>query len=119
MTGLAAIVQHPIYTGTLLYLVRIFSVASIEQHSSTRRRIPEQSSMIDRKAGEPFQPCMLRDGILIPQALLKDPTLSASARLLWGVLADYQGKSLECFPDYHTTSGQFNKRRLAVHFYLR
>jgi len=54
--------------------------------------------MIDRKAGEPFQSCMLREGILIPQALLKDPTLSASARLLWGMLAAYQGKSLECSP---------------------
>src|ERR1700728_4052431 len=78
--------------------MRILSVASIERHRSTRRRIPEQSPMIDRKAGEPFQPCTLREGILIPQALLKDPTLSASARLLWGLLAHCQGTSLECFP---------------------
>jgi hypothetical protein len=54
--------------------------------------------MNERKAGEPFQPCLLREGISIPAALLKDPTLSAGARLLWGMLAAYQGKSLECFP---------------------
>jgi hypothetical protein len=58
--------------------------------------------MNERKAGEPFQPCLLREGILIPAALLKDPTLSASARLLWGILAAYQGKSLECFPPKET-----------------
>jgi hypothetical protein len=54
--------------------------------------------MIKRKAGEPFQPCMVRAGILIPQALLKDPTLSAGARLLWGILAAYQCTDSECFP---------------------
>jgi hypothetical protein len=58
--------------------------------------------MNERKAGEAFQTCKLRAGILIPAALLKDPTLSASARLLWGMLAAYQGKSLECFPPEKT-----------------
>jgi hypothetical protein len=49
-------------------------------------------------AGKPFQPCLLRERTSIPVALLKDPTLSASARLLWGILAAYQGMDLECFP---------------------
>ena len=54
--------------------------------------------MNELKAGQPFQPSMLLEGILVPEALLKDPTLSSSARLLWGILADYQGTSSECFP---------------------
>ena len=54
--------------------------------------------MKERRASEPFQPCILLDGALIPEAILKDPTLSAGARLLWTFLAEYQGKSVEFFP---------------------
>jgi hypothetical protein len=75
--------------------------------------------MIKREAGEPFQPCMLREGILIPQALLKDPTLSASARLLWGILAAYQGKSLECFPLEETLAGFLGVQVRQLQSYLK
>jgi len=75
--------------------------------------------MIDRKAGEPFQPSMLREGILIPQALLKDPTLSASARLLWGMLADYQGTSLECFPLEEMLAGFLGVQVRQLQSYLK
>ena len=49
------------------------------------------------KAGEPLLPRMLIDGASIPEAILKDPTLSVSARLLWGILAAYQ-RNGECSP---------------------
>jgi Helix-turn-helix domain len=54
--------------------------------------------MNEDKAGEPFLPRMLLDGASIPEAILRDPTLSPSARLLWGILAAYQGNSRECSP---------------------
>ena len=50
------------------------------------------------KAAELLQPCMVLDLALIPGAILKDPTLSAGARLLWVMLAEHQGKSVESFP---------------------
>jgi hypothetical protein len=46
--------------------------------------------MNEDKASEPLRPRMLLDGASIPEAILKDPTLSPSARLLWGILAAYQ-----------------------------
>jgi hypothetical protein len=54
--------------------------------------------MQELKAGVPFQPCMLLDRTLIPDAILKEPTLSAGVRLLWVMLAQYQGERVECFP---------------------
>ena len=36
--------------------------------------------------------------MLILDAILKEPPLSAGARLLWVLLAEHQGKSVECFP---------------------
>ena len=50
--------------------------------------------MKELKASEP----LLLDGALTPDAILKDPTLSAGARLFWVMLAEYQGKGVECFP---------------------
>jgi hypothetical protein len=50
--------------------------------------------MKELKASEP----LLLDGVLTPDAILKDPTLSAGARLLWVLLAEYQGKVPECYP---------------------
>ena len=54
--------------------------------------------MNELKAGEPFRPCVLRDGAFVPDAILNNPSLSAGARLLWGILAAYQGKSVACSP---------------------
>jgi hypothetical protein len=50
--------------------------------------------MKELKASEP----LLLDGVLTPDAILKDPTLSAGARLLWVLLAEHQGKVPECYP---------------------
>jgi hypothetical protein len=50
--------------------------------------------MEELKASEP----LLLDGVLTPGAILKDPTLSAGARLFWVLLAEYQGKVPECYP---------------------
>jgi hypothetical protein len=50
--------------------------------------------MKELKASEP----LLLDGVLTPDAILKDPTLSAGARLLWVLLAEYQGTVPECYP---------------------
>ena len=58
--------------------------------------------MKEPKTGQPFQPFMPLDGTLIPDAILKDPTLSAGARLLWVNVAQYQGKRVECFPSEET-----------------
>lgn len=49
--------------------------------------------MKEIEASEP----LLLDGVT-PDAILKDPTLSAGARLLWIMLAEYQGKLPECYP---------------------
>jgi hypothetical protein len=54
--------------------------------------------MKEPKSGEPFPPCMLLDGALIPETILRDSTLSTSARLLCGILAEYQGQDVEYFP---------------------
>jgi hypothetical protein len=51
-----------------------------------------------------FQPSLL-DTALIPDAVLKDPALSDSARLLLVILAEYQGKGAECFPLQETLAG--------------
>ena len=59
--------------------------------------IREDAPMNELKAGEPFQPCMVLDGTLIPEAILKESTLSAHARLLWAILAEHQGNNDECF----------------------
>ncbi len=47
---------------------------------------------------EPTRPGRLLASALIPAAILKDPSLSAGARLLWVFLAGHQGKSAQCFP---------------------
>ena len=62
--------------------------------NSSRRRILEDLPMKELKASEP----LLLDGVLTPDAILKDPTLSAGARLLWVLLAEYQGTVPECYP---------------------
>lgn len=49
------------------------------------------------KSGEPFRPHMLLDGALIPAAILKDPALSAGARLPWVILAEYQARVWSAF----------------------
>jgi hypothetical protein len=53
--------------------------------------------MNEDKAGEPFRPRILLDDASIPEAILRDPTLSVGARLLWGILAAYQ-RNGECSP---------------------
>jgi hypothetical protein len=53
--------------------------------------------MNEDKAGEPFRPRILFDDASIPEAILRDPTLSVGARLLWGILAAYQ-RNGECSP---------------------
>jgi hypothetical protein len=58
----------------------------------------EAIPMKELQAGEPLQPRMLPDSTWIPNAILKDPTLSAGARLLWVMLGEYQGMSVDCFP---------------------
>jgi hypothetical protein len=50
--------------------------------------------MKELKASEP----LLLDGVLTPDAILKDPALSVGARLLWVLLGEYQGKVPECYP---------------------
>ncbi len=62
--------------------------------NSSLRRISEDIPMKELKASEP----LLLDGVLTRDAILKDPTLSAGARLLWVLLAEYQGKVPECYP---------------------
>ena len=62
--------------------------------NSSLRRILEDLPMKELKASEP----LLLDGVLTPDAILKDPTLSAGARLLWVLLAEHQGKVPECYP---------------------
>jgi hypothetical protein len=48
--------------------------------------------------GELTLPSGLLASALTPAAILKDPSLSAGARLLWVLLAEYQGHGEECFP---------------------
>jgi hypothetical protein len=62
---------------------------------------------------------MLLDGALIPPAILKDPTLSAGARLLWGMLAEYQGKRVECFPLEETLAGFLGVKVRQFQSYLK
>src|ERR1039457_5116881 len=62
--------------------------------NSSLRRMSEDLPMKELKASEP----LLLDGVLTPDAILKDLTLSACARLLWVLLAEYQGKVPECYP---------------------
>lgn len=50
------------------------------------------------KVTEPVPPGTLLSAALIPGTVLKDPTLSAAARLLWVLLGEHQGKSVDCFP---------------------
>jgi len=53
----------------------------------------------------PVQPSTPLDRALIPDAILKDPSLSAGARLFLVLVAEYQGKRLECFPPGTTLAG--------------
>ena len=75
--------------------------------------------MNERKAGEPFQPCLLRDGAVIPEAILKDPTLSTSARIIWGMLAAYQGKNSECSPLEETLAVDLGVKVRQLQSYLK
>jgi hypothetical protein len=71
------------------------------------------------QAGESFQPCMLLDADLISDAVLKDPTLSASARLLWIMLAEYQGKSAQFYPLEETLAVAIGVRVPQLQSYIK
>lgn len=61
--------------------------------------------MKELEASTPFEPGPVHDCAFIPDAILKDPTLSTGARLLWVMLAEHQGKSAECFPSQDALAG--------------
>ena len=75
--------------------------------------------MKEPKPGEPFRPYLTLDGALIPYAILKDPTLSASARLLWGMLGQYQGKGAECFPLVETLAAEVGVKVRQLQSYIK
>src|SRR5579871_6274298 len=54
--------------------------------------------MKEFKAAQPLQRLLPFAGTSILDDLIKEPSLSAGARVLWIMLAEYHGKSAECFP---------------------
>jgi len=54
--------------------------------------------MVNAPSRPHFLGATILAGVWIPAAILKETTLSAPARLLWAMLAEYQGRSPEQFP---------------------
>jgi len=52
--------------------------------------------------GDPFNPYGMFNGIWVPEALLRCPDLSPSAKLLYGRLARFAGENGRCFPSVET-----------------
>ena len=54
------------------------------------------------QVGQPFNPYKVFTGIHLPNALLKYPGLSLSAKVVWGRLAQYAGHDGKCHPKIDT-----------------
>jgi hypothetical protein len=68
---------------------------------------------------EPTLPGTALDGAVIPNAVLKDPNLSAGARLLWVLLAEYRGEGVECSPLEATLASQLGVKIRQLQNYLK
>jgi hypothetical protein len=75
--------------------------------------------MKELKARGPVQPSTPLDRALIPDAILKDPSLSAGARLFLVLVAEYQGKRLECFPPETTLAGWLGVKLRQLKNYIK
>jgi len=63
-------------------------------------------SITPPKVGEPFNPYGMFNGIWVPEALLRCPALSPSAKLLYGRLARFAGENGSCFPSIETLASE-------------
>jgi hypothetical protein len=56
--------------------------------------------------GDPFNPYGMFNGIWIPESLRKCSIISASAKLLYGRLAQFAGEHGRCFPSVETLAAE-------------
>jgi len=74
--------------------------------SSSRKIQPGGQSAPALQVGQPFNPFGLFTGIFIPDALVRSPTLSPGAKLVYGRLARYAGQDGKCYPAVDTLAAE-------------
>jgi hypothetical protein len=70
------------------------------------------------QVGQPFNPYRLFTGIFIPEALVRNPNISAGAKLAYGRLARYAGERGDCHPSVKALAREIGVKERQAQRYL-
>src|SRR4051812_45895582 len=63
------------------------------------------------EVGQKFNPYKIFTGIFIPEALVRHPGVSPTAKLVYGRLLRYAGQDGHCFPAVSTLAGEIGVKK--------
>ena len=86
--------------GDTVTATSVFEFSSERQEKSTARSglRHEKRSSVSLQVGEVFNPFQLFIGAMIPSAVLRNPDLSPSAKLVFARLAQFAGRQGKAWP---------------------